>query len=150
MILKPTDEGALNVDQIIARIQKAVASYVSVQTTTGLMIAGASWAVMALVGPPQPIFWDFLICAASYVPIIGGVVAIFMPALFSVMVFEGCGKPLILLSTLLTVAAMAILAQFKTTRWLAVLLSNDSNPYPTKPRRIVRRTRVLVWPEPGN
>jgi AI-2 transport protein TqsA len=191
-ILKPTGEGALDVDQIIARIQKAVTGYVSVQTTTGLMIAVASWAVMALIGLPQPIFWAFLIFVASYVPIVGGVVAIFVPALFSVMVFEGFGRPLILLSSLLvigfvvgniiqprmqgvglnldpvvvllslafwgvllgatgaflstplTVAAMAILAEFKTTRWLAVLLSNDGNPYPTKPRRIVRRTRVPV------
>jgi len=42
------------------------------------------------------------------------------------------------LSTPLTVAAMAMLAEFKTTRWIAVLLSSDGNPYPTKP---VRRTR---------
>jgi AI-2 transport protein TqsA len=189
-ILKPTGEGSVDVDQILDRIQKAVTSYVSVQTTTGLMIAVSSWAVMAWLGLPQPIFWAFLIFVASYVPIVGGVVAIFVPVLFSVMVFEGFGKPLILLSALmvigfvvgniiqprmqgvglnldpvvvllslafwgvllgatgaflstpLTVAAMAILAEFKSTRWLAVLLSNDGNPYPTKPRRIVRRTKV--------
>jgi AI-2 transport protein TqsA len=39
------------------------------------------------------------------------------------------------LSTPLTVAAMAILAEFRTTRWMAVLLSSDGNPYPTKPVR---------------
>lgn len=41
-------------------------------------------------------------------------------------------------------AAMAILAEFRTTRWLAVLLTNGGNPGPTKPRRIVRRTHVPV------
>ncbi|WP_353256927.1 AI-2E family transporter [Hyphomonas sp.] len=191
-ILKPTGEGAVDVDQVLGRIQKAVTGYVSVQTTTGLMIAAASWAVMAWLGLPQPIFWAFLIFVASYVPIVGGVVAIFVPALFSVMVFEGFGKPLILLSALLvigfvvgniiqprmqgvglnldpvvvllslafwgvllgatgaflstplTVAAMAILAEFKSTRWLAVLLSNDGNPYPTRPRKFTRRTRAPV------
>ncbi len=32
------------------------------------------------------------------------------------------------LSTPLTVTAMAILAEFKRTRWMAVLLSSDGNP----------------------
>lgn len=153
---------------------------------------------MALAGLSQPIFWAFLIFVASYAPVVGDVVAIFVPALCSVMVFEGFGKPLILLRALLvigfvagkiiqsrmqgvrlnldpvlvlmslafwgmpmgatgaflltplTAAAMAMLAQFKTTRWLDVLLSNDGNPYPTKPRRILRRKCVPVWPETGN
>ncbi len=42
------------------------------------------------------------------------------------------------LSTPLTVTAMAMLAEFKKTRWLAVLLSSDGNPYPTKPSKRVR------------
>jgi predicted PurR-regulated permease PerM len=33
------------------------------------------------------------------------------------------------LSTPLTVAVMAFLAEFPATRWLAVLLSSDGNPY---------------------
>jgi predicted PurR-regulated permease PerM len=46
------------------------------------------------------------------------------------------------LSTPLTVAAMAILAEFRSTRWLAIVLSSDGNPYPTRKRTIVRRTKV--------
>lgn len=37
------------------------------------------------------------------------------------------------LSTPLTVTAIAILAEFKSTRWIAVLMSADGDPYPTKP-----------------
>jgi len=33
------------------------------------------------------------------------------------------------LSTPLAVMAMAILAEFKASRWMAVLLSGDGNPY---------------------
>ncbi|MFN7164452.1 MAG: AI-2E family transporter [Hyphomonas sp.] len=190
--LRPKGEGAVDIDQILDRIQKAVQGYVRIQTVTGLMIAGASWVVMAGLGLPQAVFWAFLIFVASYVPIVGGAVAIIVPAIFSLMVFEDFQRPLILfaalmtigfvvgniiqprmqgvglnldpvivlfslafwsvllgatgafLSTPLTVAAMAILAEFRTTRWLAVLLSSDGNPYPTKPRKIVRRTRVPV------
>jgi hypothetical protein len=39
---------------------------------------------------------------------------------------------------------MAILAEFKSTRWLAVLLPNDANPYPTRQRRFTLRTRAPV------
>lgn len=38
------------------------------------------------------------------------------------------------LSTPLTVTAMAILAQFTSTRWISVLLSSDGEPYPERPR----------------
>lgn len=190
--MRPKGEGAADIDQILDRILKAVHGYVRIQTVTGLMIAAASWLVMAGLGLPQAVFWAFLIFVASYVPIVGGVAGIVVPAIFSLMVFEDIERPLILfgalmtigfvvgniiqprmqgvglnldpvivlfslafwsvllgatgafLSTPLTVAAMAILAEFKTTRWMAVLLSSDGNPYPTKPRKIVRRTRVPV------
>lgn len=188
--LRPKGEGAVDVDQILERIQRAVQSYVRIQTVTGLMIAGASWLVMVWVGLPQPLFWAFLIFVASYVPIVGGIAGILFPAAFSLLVFGDIAKPLILLSALsvigfvvgnviqprmqgvdlnldpvvvllslafwsvllgatgaflstpLTVAAMAILAEFRATRWLAIVLSSDGNPYPTRKRIIVRRTRV--------
>jgi predicted PurR-regulated permease PerM len=71
------------------------------------MIAAVSWAGMAWPGLPQPFFRAFLIFVASYMQIDGGVVAIFDPALFSVMMFEGFGKPLILLSALLVIGFAA-------------------------------------------
>jgi len=190
--LRPKGEDAVDVDQILDRIQRAVQEYIRIQTVTGLMIAGASWLVMWAIGLPQPVFWAFLIFVASYVPIVGGAVAILVPAAFSLVVFGDFERPLILfaalmvigfvvgnviqprmqgvglnldpvivlfslafwaillgatgafLSTPLTVVAMAILAEFRSTRWLAVVLSSDGNPYPTKPRKVVRRTRVRV------
>jgi AI-2 transport protein TqsA len=43
------------------------------------------------------------------------------------------GLPGAFLSTPLTVVAMAILAEFKGSRWAAVLLSGDGEPYPANP-----------------
>jgi predicted PurR-regulated permease PerM len=43
------------------------------------------------------------------------------------------GAPGAFLSTPLTVMAMAILAEFRGTRWIAVLLSQDGEPYPVRP-----------------
>lgn len=174
-------EGINEAKDIFERIRRAVESYIWVQTTTGLMIAGASWLLMLALGLPQPLFWAFAIFVANYVPIVGGALGILAPAFFGLLVFADFAKPFLLLvglqaigffvgnviqprmqsrslnldpvivllslafwgallgatgaflSTPLTVTAMAILAEFKRTRWMAVLLSGDGNPYPTKP-----------------
>lgn len=181
---KATDE----TNHILERIRTAVESYVWVQTTTGLLIAAASWVVMWALGLPQPLFWAFVIFVASYVPIVGGALGILAPALFGLLEFDDLTKPLLLLiglqiigvfvgnviqprmqgrilnidpvvvllslafwgvllgatgaflSTPLTVTAMVILAEFKKTRWLAILLSSDGNPYPT---RLIKKERDL-------
>jgi predicted PurR-regulated permease PerM len=178
--LNAKKKGVSETADILERIRSAVESYVWVQTTTGLMIAGASWLVMWALGLPQPLFWAFVIFVASYVPIVGGALGILAPALFGLLEFDDLTKPLLLLvglqviglfvgnviqprmqgrilnidpvvvllslafwgvllgatgaflSTPLTVTAMAILAEFKKTRWLAILLSSDGNPYPTR------------------
>ncbi len=178
--LNAKKEGVSETADILERIRSAVESYVWVQTTTGLMIAGASWLVMWALGLPQPLFWAFVIFVASYVPIVGGALGILAPALFGLLEFDDLIRPLLLLvalqaigvfvgnviqprmqgrilnidpvvvllslafwgvllgatgaflSTPLTVTAMAILAEFKKTRWLAILLSSDGNPYPTR------------------
>jgi predicted PurR-regulated permease PerM len=55
------------------------------------------------------------------------------------------GVPGAFLSTPLTVMAMAILAEFKGTRWIAVLLSQDGEPYPVRAAETARD--VLPPPE---
>ncbi len=173
-------DGASEAKAIFERMRSAVEGYVWVQTTTGLMIAGGSWVLMAALGMPKPLFWAFVILVASYVPIVGGVVGVLAPSLFGLLEFDTFTKPLVLLiglqalhfivgnilqprmqgrslnvdpvvvllslafwatllgatgaflSTPLSVTAMAILAEFKRTRWMAILLSSDGNPYPTK------------------
>jgi predicted PurR-regulated permease PerM len=46
------------------------------------------------------------------------------------------GVPGAFLSTPLTVMAMAVLAEFSPTRWIAVLLSRDGKPYSDVRRRV--------------
>ncbi len=173
-------DGASEAKAIFERIRSAVESYVWIQTTTGLMIAGGAWVLMAALGMPKPLFWAFVILVASYVPIVGGVVGVAAPSLFGLLEFDTFAKPLILLvglqtlhfavgnviqprmqgrslnldpvvvllslafwaallgatgaflSTPLSVTAMAVLAEFKRTRWMAIMLSRDGDPYPTK------------------
>jgi predicted PurR-regulated permease PerM len=164
------------------RIRDGVEQYLWVQTVTGLMIAFASWAVMAVIGLENAVFWAFLIFIASYIPIIGGAVGILAPPLFALIQFQPYWPAIVLLvvlqaiqfvvgnvilprmqgdslnidpvavllalafwgkiwgaagmflSTPLTVMAMVILAQFESSRWLAVLLSADGEPQKLKER----------------
>ena len=85
---------------IFERIREAVASYIWVQTATGLLIAVLSWAVLAFMGVPSPIFWAFVIFVTSYVPIVGGIAGVFLPVIFFVAVQGDFSAALILLAIL--------------------------------------------------
>ena len=157
-------------------IRTSMESYLWVQTVTGLMIAAASWAVFALVGLENALFWSMVIFLLSYIPVIGGLAASLLPALFALvqfptpvpaviilastqaigfivgniiqprmtgdslnisvlMVFLSLafwgklwGGPGMFLAVPLTVMLMIVLAQFQSTRWIAVLISSNGRP----------------------
>ncbi|HEX5689118.1 MAG TPA: AI-2E family transporter, partial [Roseiflexaceae bacterium] len=101
--LSTDGEGVSETKDVFERIGRAVESYIWVQTTTGLMIAGASWLLMLAVGLPQPLFWAFVIFVANYVPIVGGALGILAPALFGLLVFDDLTRPILLLAGLQTI-----------------------------------------------
>jgi predicted PurR-regulated permease PerM len=171
-----TPEGRQNASRIFMRIRTGVERYVWVQTFVGLIIAALSWALMALVGLNNAVFWAFLIFIAIYVPILGSVIGILLPPLFALAQFDTYwqavtlligaeaihftvgnfvaprmqgvalnvdpvavvlslalwgtlwGVPGMFLSTPFTVVAIVVLMQFRSTRWIAVLLSRDGDP----------------------
>ncbi|RAK67337.1 AI-2E family transporter [Phenylobacterium kunshanense] len=162
------------------RIRNGVEQYLWVQTVTGLMIAVASWIAMAAVGLDNAVFWAILIFIASYIPVVGGIVAVALPPIFAILQFDTLWQAVVLfgvlqaitmfvgniiqprmqgrslnmdpivlllalafwsavwglpgafLSTPLTTVMMVILAQFPGTRWIAVLLSEDGDPGPSR------------------
>lgn len=174
--LWPGHEERSHAMAVFGRIKVGVERYLWVQTVTGLLIALASWAAMAIVGLDNAFFWAFLIFVVGYIPIIGPLVAGLIPPIFALVQFEGYGPALVLLvalnaisivvgnlilprmqadslnldpvvvllslafwgaiwgvagmflSTPLTVAAMIVLAQFRSSHWIAVLLSGDGDP----------------------
>jgi predicted PurR-regulated permease PerM len=163
-------------DALFLRIRSAIEQYLWIQVITCGIIALASWAVMALIGLDNALFWAFAIFIVGFIPIIGGAVGILAPPLFALVQFDGWwraavmlaglqvinfivgniiyprmqgrslnidpvaillslafwgaiwGLPGMFLSTPLTVMAMVVLAQFKSTHWIAVLLSRDGDP----------------------
>jgi len=82
------------------RIRDGVEQYLWVQTVTGLMIAGSSWLAMVAVGLDNALFWAFLIFIASYIPIVGGVVAVAAPPIFALVQFETYWQAIVLFGVL--------------------------------------------------
>jgi predicted PurR-regulated permease PerM len=174
--LFPNREERHDAMNALMRIRDGVEQYLWVQTLAALMVAGASWVAMQLIGLNNAIFWAFLIFLAVYVPVVGGTFAGIAPPLFALVQFDSYWPAIILLialqvignvvgnviyprmqgrslnidpiaillalafwgsiwgvagmflSTPLTVSLMVILAQFRSTRWAAVLLSADGAP----------------------
>ena len=70
------------------RIRNGVEQYLWVQTVTGLIIAVGCWLAMLAVGLNDAAFWAFLIFMASYIPVIGGILAGLAPPLFALLQFD--------------------------------------------------------------
>lgn len=174
--LFPTEAERRRAAEVFLRIRNAIEQYVWIQAVTCGMIALASWAVMALLGLSNALFWAFVIFVVGFIPIIGGAVGILAPPLVALIQFDDWWRPLVMiiglqiinflvgniiyprmqgkslnidpvfvllslafwgaiwglagmfLSTPLTVMAMVILAQFRATHWIAVVLSSDGEP----------------------
>jgi len=175
--LFPTDDNRKEAARVFARIRKGVENYVWVQTVVGVLIAGASAVIMAVMGLNHIVFLTLIIFLFNYIPAIGAAIGVMLPPLLGLVEFDQLWKPIALLailegvhfgvshvvqprmqgkslnvdpivvllalafwgaiwgvvgaflSTPLTVMAMAILAEFKGGRPLAILLSGDGKPY---------------------
>jgi predicted PurR-regulated permease PerM len=171
-----TPGARLQAAELFLRIRNAIEQYLWIQAVTGGIIAVASWAVMAMLGLNNALFWAFAIFLVAFIPVIGGAIAILAPPLFALTQFQDWWRPAVMLvglqivnfivgniiyprmqgrslnidpvaillalafwgaiwglpgmflSTPLTVMAMVILAQFRSTHWIAVLLSSDGDP----------------------
>ena len=73
---------------LMSHIRNGIDRYVWVQTVTGVMIAAGSWVIMAVVGLDNALFWAFVIFLASYIPLLGGAIGVFLAPLFALVQFD--------------------------------------------------------------
>ena len=85
--LFPRREQRERAREIFDRIRAGIERYVWVQSVTGVMIASACWAVMAIIGLQNALFWAFFIFVTSYVPMIGAAVGMLAPIAIALMQF---------------------------------------------------------------
>jgi AI-2 transport protein TqsA len=72
---------------VFNRIRNGVERYLWIQTVTGALIAVLSWALMAALHLNSALFWAFLIFVVCYIPVVGGLIAGVLPALFALVQF---------------------------------------------------------------
>jgi len=89
--------------QVFLRVRDSVERYLWIQTVSGAIIAVLGGALMAFAGLDDAFFWAFLIFILNYVPIVGAVVAIALPALFSLVQFDGYGTAALVLGGLFAI-----------------------------------------------
>jgi predicted PurR-regulated permease PerM len=94
--LFPTREERHEAVAAFLRIRNGVEQYLWVQTVTGLMIAIASWIAMVSVGLDNALFWAILIFIASYIPLVGGIIAVTAPPVFALVQFESLWQAIVL------------------------------------------------------
>ena len=90
--------------RLFLRIRDSLERYLWIQTVLGLVIAAASWLVMVVIGLDNAFFWAFLVFVLNYIPIVGAVAAIILPALFALLQFDGWTQAAILLAALLAIS----------------------------------------------
>lgn len=89
-----------NARRVLGRVREATEQYVWVQTATGVVIALASWALMAAVGLSNAPLLAFIIFLTSYIPAVGPFLGVFIPPIVGLAEFDGLARPLILLGGL--------------------------------------------------
>jgi AI-2 transport protein TqsA len=72
---------------VLERTVRGVEAFIRIQTLVGLMIAGGSGLVMALVGLDNAMFWTLALFLLCYIPILGVAVGSLAPALFALVQF---------------------------------------------------------------
>jgi AI-2 transport protein TqsA len=72
---------------VLERTVRGVEAFIRIQTLVGLMIAGGSGLVMALVGLDNAMFWTLALFLLCYIPILGVAIGSLAPALFALVQF---------------------------------------------------------------
>lgn len=98
--LFPNADDRRNAIKIFEGARQGVEKYLYVQTVTGIMIAAASFALMAVMGESNAWFWAFFIFLTGYVPIIGAAIGVIAPSLFAIVQFDSLWQPIVIFAGL--------------------------------------------------
>ncbi|WP_299651079.1 AI-2E family transporter [uncultured Jannaschia sp.] len=72
---------------ILARVNERIGQYLFVKTTVNVILGGASYAIMLLLGIEFALFWAVLIAFLNYIPYIGSLLGVLFPVLLSLAQF---------------------------------------------------------------
>ena len=88
---------------VIETINQRIGSYLALKTLLSILLGAVSWAVMALYGLEFALLWAVLTAFLNFVPYVGSVLGVALPALMAVVQFGELGPILMLVLALSTV-----------------------------------------------
>jgi len=74
--------------RIFGRVRDATETYIGIQTFKAVSVAITGWIIMSLVGLGNPVFLALIIFMTAYVPIVGGIGGVVLPALLALAQFD--------------------------------------------------------------
>ena len=72
---------------ILARVNERIGKYLFVKTAVNIILGGASFGIMLLLGIEFALFWAVLIAFLNYIPYIGSLLGVIFPVLLSLAQF---------------------------------------------------------------
>ena len=103
----PEDASRDQANKVGERIRASIETYLGVQTVISLIQTVLSYVVMQAIGLENALFWALVIFIFNYIPVIGGLVATVLPALFALVQYETF-LPVLILFGLLNVIQTGI------------------------------------------
>ena len=86
--------------QVIAAINRRIGSYLALKTLLSLLLGVSSYVVMRMYGLDFAALWAVLITVLNFVPYVGSVLGVVLPALMAVVQFDDLGTVMTLLVSL--------------------------------------------------
>ncbi len=101
--LFPRRERADHVRKVLTRIETQIERYLWIKTLMSLATAVLSYVVLRFVGVDYAEFWALVVFLFNYIPTVGSILAVFLPALLTILQFASFGTFLTVLVPLVTI-----------------------------------------------
>ena len=85
--LLPDSRRRARMGRLLDRIQESIREYVWIKTLMCLLVGALTYGVLLIIGVDYAFFWAFVAFLANYVPTVGSVVGIMLPALLALVQF---------------------------------------------------------------
>jgi predicted PurR-regulated permease PerM len=83
--------------ELLHRMQVRIQTYLAIKTLMSVLTGGISYIVLVVVGVDFAVFWAFVIFLLNYIPTIGSLLGIILPALLTLVQFPTIGPFVVVL-----------------------------------------------------
>lgn len=96
--LFPDEEHREDVRGLLHRMQVQIQTYLAIKTLMSLLTGGISCLILLAIGVDFAVFWGFVIFLLNYIPTVGSLLGIVLPALLTLVQFPTLGPFAIVLA----------------------------------------------------